>query len=147
MKKVFDKKEYNKNYDKEHYTKFAAKLKKEELEELNNFLKKRNMNKREFVLQSKELLERRNNMKIENLWILNALKEMASNCLNRNVDSEFYDFYFENNIEWLINNSKKIINDFYQLNHDFEKKNNIFQFALKWDRNTIEEAIDELKGE
>ena len=105
------------------------------------------MNKREFVLQSKELLERRNNMKIENLWILNALKEMASNCLNRNVDSEFYDFYFENNIEWLINNSKKIINDFYQLNHDFEKKNNIFQFALKWDRNTIEEAIDELKGE
>lgn len=54
MEKEFNQLDYIKNYDKEHYGKFSAKLKKEELEEINNFLKEKNINKREFVLKGKK---------------------------------------------------------------------------------------------
>lgn len=55
MEKEFNQLEYIKNYDKEHYGKFGAKLKKEELEEVNEFLKDNNMNKREFILKSMKI--------------------------------------------------------------------------------------------
>ena len=45
------------NYRKEHYKKFSVELKKETMEELNELLKKYNLNKTQFVLKAKELLE------------------------------------------------------------------------------------------
>lgn len=57
MEKEFNQLEYIKAYDKNHYSKFSAKLKKEELEEINQFLKENNMNKREFILKAYKILE------------------------------------------------------------------------------------------
>lgn len=49
MEKEFNQKEYIKEYQKENYKQFKTKLKPNEMEEVNQFLKDNNMNKREFV--------------------------------------------------------------------------------------------------
>ena len=49
---------YKNDFDKENYKQFKAKLKPKEMEEVNDFLEKNGMNKREFVLISKKILER-----------------------------------------------------------------------------------------
>lgn len=49
MEKEFNQKEYIKEYQKENYKQFKTKLKPSEMEEINEFLEKNNMNKREFV--------------------------------------------------------------------------------------------------
>lgn len=88
MEKEFNQLEYIKNYDKEHYGKFGAKLKKEELEEVNEFLKDNNMNKRELVLFGMNLLKRKGMMKmlkvekIEDL-IKNIRKNAIENYLSK----------------------------------------------------------------
>lgn len=53
---------YKNDFDKENYKQFKAKLKPEEMIEINNFLEKNNMNKREFVLIAKKILEREINL-------------------------------------------------------------------------------------
>lgn len=58
MKKEFNQKEYIKEYQKENYKQFKTKLKPNEMEEINDFLKENNMSKREFILKSKKLLEK-----------------------------------------------------------------------------------------
>ncbi|HIU22677.1 MAG TPA: hypothetical protein IAD49_03750 [Candidatus Fimihabitans intestinipullorum] len=50
--------EYKNQFDKDNYKQFKAKLKPEELDQINEFLAKNNMNKRELVLEAKKILER-----------------------------------------------------------------------------------------
>lgn len=49
---------YKNQFDKDNYKQFKTKLKPEELDQINEFLTKNNMNKRELVLDSKKILER-----------------------------------------------------------------------------------------
>ncbi|MBR2840708.1 MAG: hypothetical protein IKF01_02430 [Bacilli bacterium] len=58
MKDKFNKREYDREYSKEHYSQFKAKLKKDDMVELNGLLKKYNLNKTQFVMKAKELLEK-----------------------------------------------------------------------------------------
>lgn len=78
MKKEFNQKEYIKEYQKENYKQFKTKLKPDEMEEVNRFLEKNNMNKREFVLKGCEL------MKMNNLK-----KEMKEIILKYHINTEF----------------------------------------------------------
>lgn len=55
--------------------------------------------------------------KIKNLYSLNILNEKCKILLNNSnkltdINLEFYDFYFLNNLDWLIENQDKINNDF-----------------------------------
>lgn len=50
--------------------------------------------------------------KIHDLYNLNRLNEKCRILLNNNINLEFYDFYFLNNLDWLIENQDKINNDF-----------------------------------
>ena len=83
-------------------------------------------------------------MKIKDLLKLNILNEMASTCLNKRIDDDFYDFYFEKNIEWLIKNKDKIINDFYSLDTTFEKENGWLFHTKDFSK---QDVIDILEGE
>ena len=58
MEEKFDFNKYRNEYDKEHYSQFKAKLKKQDMEELNELLKKYGINKTQFVMKAKEKLER-----------------------------------------------------------------------------------------
>lgn len=49
---------YKNEFDKKNYKQFKAKLKLEEMEEVNQFLKDNNMNKREFVLKAYKILKK-----------------------------------------------------------------------------------------
>ncbi len=57
--------------------------------------------------------------KIKNLYSLNNLNDKCkillnnSNKLSDDINPDFYDFYFLNSLDWLIENQKKINNDFY----------------------------------
>lgn len=56
--------------------------------------------------------------KIKNLYSLNILNEKCKILLNNsnkltNINPEFYDFYFLNDLDWLIKNENKINQDFY----------------------------------
>lgn len=51
--------------------------------------------------------------KIQNLYSLNILDEKCKILLNNNINPDFYDFYFLNNLNWLIKNENKINQDFY----------------------------------
>lgn len=51
--------------------------------------------------------------KIKNLYSLNILNEKCKILLNNNINPDFYDFYFLNNLDWLIENQDKINQDFY----------------------------------
>lgn len=105
-------KQYKNQFDKDNYKQFKAKLKPNESDEINQFLEKNNMTKRELVLKGKEMIERRNNMKINDLYEINILNTKAGILVNHHIDEEFYDYYFENEISWLIENKNKIENDF-----------------------------------
>lgn len=115
--KKFDQKKYIKDYQKEHYKQFKAKIKNEEMDELNELLDNKNMNKTEFVLNAKLLLERGRMMKISELTKINTLNEKATLLCNARCDENFYDFYFKKPIEWLLENENKI-NDDYNNNID-----------------------------
>lgn len=60
---AFNKREYDNNYDKEHYSQFKAKLKKEEKKELDEFLKKNNLTKPEFIRISFKFMKEQVNLK------------------------------------------------------------------------------------
>lgn len=49
---------YKNEFDKKNYKQFKAKLKPEEMEKVNQFLKNNNMNKREFILKAYYLLNK-----------------------------------------------------------------------------------------
>ncbi len=51
-KKKFDKVKYDIEYRKTHYKKFVADLKKEDMRILENYLKKNNMTKKEFIMKA-----------------------------------------------------------------------------------------------
>lgn len=56
--------------------------------------------------------------KIKNLYSLNILNEKCKILLNNSnkltdINPEFYDFYFLNDLDWLIENQDKINQDFY----------------------------------
>lgn len=78
MKKEFNQKEYIKEYQKENYKQFKTKLKPDEMEEVNHFLKDNNMNKREFVLKASKLI------KIDNLK-----KQVKEIILKYHISNEF----------------------------------------------------------
>lgn len=59
MEKEFNQKEYIKEYQKENYKQFKTKLKPNEMEEINEFLEKNNMNKREFILKAYKILQKK----------------------------------------------------------------------------------------
>ena len=84
MEKKFDQLEYIKNYDKEHYSKFSAKLKKEEMEEVNDFLKQNNMNKRELILASIKLLKRKGMIK---MLKVEKIEELIKNIRQNAIDN------------------------------------------------------------
>lgn len=109
----FNKKEYDLQYSKDNYKQFKAKLKIEEMEQLNNLLNKKNINKTEFIRNSFIYLKKGCfEMKINNLYKINNLNEKAGMLLNHNIDNDFYDFYMNNEINWLIENEDKINKDF-----------------------------------
>lgn len=144
MEKKFNQKEYISQYNKEHYKQLKVDLKKEDMEELNELLKEKKLNKRQFVLKSKDLLKRGEFMgKISNLYLYNTLEEMASSNLNKQLDNKFYDFYFLNGFNWLVENAKKIINDFFSIDHKFEYENGYFKFTEYHDKDFLLEAIKE----
>lgn len=60
---AFNKREYDNNYEKEHYSQFKAKLSKEEKKELDEFLEKNNLTKPEFIRQSFKLMKDKLNIK------------------------------------------------------------------------------------
>ena len=49
--------EYNTRYDKEHYIRFVTKLKIEEYEEIDSFIKSKNISKAEFLRQAYDKLK------------------------------------------------------------------------------------------
>ena len=65
-----------------------------------------------FENQNKIIEKRKNEMKINELHLINQLNEKAGILLNKRIDNKFYDYYFENDIEWLLNNKNKIESDF-----------------------------------
>lgn len=60
---AFNKREYDNNYDKEHYSQFKAKLNKDEKKEIDDFLEKNNLTKREFIRKSYKIMKEELKMK------------------------------------------------------------------------------------
>lgn len=51
-------------------------------------------------------------MRINKLYELNILNTKAGILVNHHIDNEFYDYYFENELNWLLENKDKIEDDF-----------------------------------
>ena len=85
-------------------------------------------------------------MKINQLYVLNLLNEMASAMLNHGVDNEFYNYYFEENLSWLLDNREKIINDvvnnYDKLEFDFRAK--YYDYLNKWNKNELKKAVEDM---
>lgn len=71
---AFNKREYDNNYDKEHYSQFKAKLKIEEKESLDNLLENENMTKTDFLKQSIYEFKKGRNIMMNKYDIINFLK-------------------------------------------------------------------------
>lgn len=100
MEKVFDEKKYNKEYKKKHYKQFKAILKSQDLEDLNNLLKEKNINKSEFILSAKKLLERGIMMKkISNEDLVKLIREGNEDILLSENINDYLDMIMvaENN--------------------------------------------------
>ena len=97
MEKEFNQKEYIKEYQKENYKQFKTKLKPDEMEEVNEFLEKNNMNKREFILKSMMLLKRKDLMKVIKV---EKVDELIENIINNAIEGYL--------TSWDINNSMSI---------------------------------------
>ena len=85
-------------------------------------------------------------MKIKYLCLLNLLREMASAMLNHEVDNEFYDYYMEKDLNWLIDNREKIVNDvvnnYDKLEFDFRAK--YYNYLNQWDKTELKSAIEKI---
>ncbi len=55
--KKFNKKDYDNNYQKDHYLQFKAKLKPEEKLEIDKWLKEVKLNKTEFIKEAYQLMK------------------------------------------------------------------------------------------
>lgn len=53
-----DRKEYEKNYKKEHYARFSADLKPEEKQRVDDYCKDEGISKAEFIRRALDILER-----------------------------------------------------------------------------------------
>lgn len=51
-------------------------------------------------------------MKINKLHEINILNTKAGILVNHHIDEDFYDYFFENELNWLLENKDKIENDF-----------------------------------
>lgn len=63
----YNQKEYTQQYNKEHYKTFKVDLKKEELEELNKLLLKRNLTKAQFLRNAIDTLKCKESQKGDTL--------------------------------------------------------------------------------
>lgn len=85
-------------------------------------------------------------MKIKDLYVLNLLWEMASAMLNHKVDNEFYDYYMEKDLNWLIDNREKIVNDvvnnYDKLEFDFRAK--YYNYLNQWDKTELKSAVEKI---
>ena len=82
MEKEFNQKEYIKEYQRENYKQFKTKLKPDEMEEVNQFLKDNNMNKRELIMFGMSLLKRKGMMKMLKVEkIENLIKDIRENAI------------------------------------------------------------------
>lgn len=85
-------------------------------------------------------------MKIKYLCLLNLLREMASAMLNHEVDNEFYDYYMEKDLNWLIDNRGKIINDvvnnYDKLEFDFRAK--YYNYLNQWNKTELKSAVEKI---
>lgn len=95
-------------------------------------------------MKEKEKLKRRS-VKIKDLWLILVLDELASANLNNAIDPKFYDYYFNNGFNWLINNGKIIINDFFdninKMKSEIKHKKEYFPHAsefINFDNKDIE---------
>ena len=71
---AFNKREYDNNYEKEHYSQFKVKLKIEEKENLDNLLEKENITKTDFLKQSIYEFKKGRNIMMNKFDIINFLK-------------------------------------------------------------------------
>lgn len=106
----FNKKEYDAQYQREHYKQFKAKIKNKDMSELNDLLKNKGMNKTEFVLNAKDLLER-GIMMNENEKIFNEIyRKTGKNVAELISDFEFnYKFNIELEYKGVYKSNDKII--------------------------------------
>ena len=85
-------------------------------------------------------------MKIKYLCLLNLLREMASAMLNHEVDNEFYDYYMEKDLNWLIDNREKIVNDvvnnYDKLEFDFRAK--YYNYLNQWNKTELKSAVEKI---
>lgn len=51
-------------------------------------------------------------MKINKLYEINILNTKVGILVNHHIDENFYNYYFENEISWLLDNKAKIEDDF-----------------------------------
>lgn len=84
---------YKNEFDKENYKQFKAKLKPNELENVNIFLKENNMNKRELVLFGMRLLKRKGMMKMTKI---EKIEELIKNIKESAIE-DYLNTWDENN--------------------------------------------------
>lgn len=85
-------------------------------------------------------------MKINQLYVLNLINEMASAMLNHKVDNEFYVYYMEKDLSWLVDNREKIINDvvsnYDKLEFDFRAK--YYNYLNQWNNTELKSAVEKI---
>lgn len=114
---------------------FNTDLNYNEKQELDTVLKEKGITKAEFVRLAKKMLEKGElDMEIKNMEIL---ERKAAMLLNHNVDNKFYDYYFLNGSDWILENEERINKDYNNnvylmkfdiiLNSDFEERKKLIE--------------------
>lgn len=113
MEKRFNQKKYIKEYRDKRKKQFNTDLDSELFYEITDFLNGKGISKAEFIRTAySDFKNGRYTMKIKELNEINILKDKTSILLNHNIDSDFYDYFFEKDISWLVENKQKIEKDF-----------------------------------
>lgn len=86
MKEKFDEKKYKNEYDKEHYSQFKVKFKKEEKKELDELLALHNITKTEFL--KKAILDYKEELKMKNYVIITG-SEVYEKLSNGNWEYKY----------------------------------------------------------
>ena len=114
---------------------FNTDLNYNEKQELDTVLKEKGITKAEFVRLAKKMLEKGElDMEIKNMEIL---ERKAAMLLNHNIDNKFYDYYFLNGSDWILENEERINKDYNNniylmkfdiiLNSDFEERKKLIE--------------------